>query len=490
MCCNCCSVTQRKIWVFGIGTLMICLGLVVVLIWPDLSTRMVESSLVLKNGTMSFNNWIETPIPIYTKFCLFNWTNPEEFRNPNVKPNFVEMGPYVFLEKDLKMDLDFHDNSTVSYYNRKTWFFVPEMSNGTLDDMVTAAHVITASVVDMVQNRNKYVKKILNFVLNREGGKLAVTKKAGEWIFDGYQDDLIDFLKLFNTSSINIPYTKFGFLVDRNNSKEYDGRYMIGTGTDDIHKVGLLTHWNRNTHNGFYPGECGRVNGSVGDLFPPELDTTDDLTIYVVDTCRFLNLAPSGKVRVLGLDGFEWTGTAMTLDSGENDPAQKCFCNPKEEVCPKTGVVDCRKCRNNAPIYASFPHFYLADQSYVDAITGLKPEKEKHQFRLVIEPKTGIPLQVHARIQINLQIKPDDNFDIYRGVPKVMMPMLSFEQVAELDEKLAKKAKLGINLESYGMYLGYFLIAVGAIMDIVGIVLTLTKKWTRSVDDDEELLTN
>lgn len=490
MCCKCCSVTQRKIWVFGVGTLMICLGIVLCLIWPDMSTKMLRSSLVLANGTENFESWKATPIPIYTKFTLFNWTNPEEIKNPNVKPNLVEMGPYVFLEKDLKMDLDFHDNGTVSYFNRKTWFFVPEMSNGTLDDMVTAAHVISATFVDMVQHKSKYMKKILNYVLNHEGGKMAVTKKVGEWIFDGFQDDLIDFLRLFNTSSIHMPYKKFGFLVDRNNSKEYDGRYMIGTGSDDIHNLGLLTHWNGNTQNGFYPGECGKVNGSTGDLLPPDLDVNEDITIYAVDTCRFLNLSPSGSVRVQGLDGFEWTGTADTLDSGENDPDQKCFCNPKEEVCPKTGVVDCRKCRDNAPIYASFPHFYLGDQSYVDALSGIKPEKEKHQFRFAIEPTMGIPLQIHARIQINLLIQPDDNFDIYRGVPKVMMPMFFFEQVAELTEKLANRTKLGVNLKSYGLYAGYFLIAVGAIMDIIGIILTVTKKWTRSSDDDEELLTN
>ncbi|XP_055858745.1 protein croquemort [Episyrphus balteatus] len=490
MCCQCCSVTQRKIWVFGIGTLMLLMGVVVILIWPDMSTKMVQSSLVLKEGTENFENWKETPIPIYTKFTLFNWTNPEEFRNPNVKPNLVEMGPYVFLEKDLKMDLDFHENNTVSYYNRKSWFFIPEMSNGTLDDMVTAAHVITASVADMMRNRNKYVKKIMNFVLNHEGGELAVTKKAGEWIFDGYQDNLIDFLKLFNTSAIHIPYTKFGFLVDRNNSKEFDGRYMIGTGGDDIHKLGLLTNWNGRPTNGFYPGECGKVNGSTGDLLPPDLDVNEDITIYAVDTCRFLNLSPGGKVQVYGLDGYEWTGTADTLDSGENDPEQKCFCNPKEEECPKTGVVDCRRCRNNAPIFASFPHFYLGDQSYVDGVTGIKPVKEKHQFRFAIEPTMGVPLEIHARIQINLLIQPDNDFDIYKGVPKVMMPMFYFEQIAELTESLANRTKLGVNLKSYGLYLGYFLIAVGAIMDIIGIVLTVTKRWTRSADDDEELLTN
>lgn len=40
--------------------------------------------------------WKETPIPMYMKFYMFNWTNPHEFIASNAKPNFVEMGPYVF----------------------------------------------------------------------------------------------------------------------------------------------------------------------------------------------------------------------------------------------------------------------------------------------------------------------------------------------------------------------------------------------------------
>lgn len=75
---------------------------------------------------------------------MFNWTNPEELRNPNVKPNFVEMGPYVFLEKHLKENITFYNNDTVSYYERRTWFFDEQRSNGTLKDVITAAHVITA----------------------------------------------------------------------------------------------------------------------------------------------------------------------------------------------------------------------------------------------------------------------------------------------------------------------------------------------------------
>lgn len=41
--------------------------------------------------------WKETPIPMYLKLYMFNLTNPDDLKNStDVKPNFVEMGPYVF----------------------------------------------------------------------------------------------------------------------------------------------------------------------------------------------------------------------------------------------------------------------------------------------------------------------------------------------------------------------------------------------------------
>lgn len=67
-------------------------------------------------------------------------------------------------------------------------------------------------------------------------------------------------------------------------------------------------------------------------------------------------------------------------------------------------------CRFGAPVFASFPHFYLADEKYVDAMTGLKPEQSKHEFSLSLEPSTGIPVDVDAKIQINTLIQDIPGF--------------------------------------------------------------------------------
>lgn len=66
-------------------------------------------------------------------------------KTKNYTPNFVEMGPYVFQEKHERINVTFNrENDTVSFYQRRTWHFMPEMSEGSLDDKVTNVDTILA----------------------------------------------------------------------------------------------------------------------------------------------------------------------------------------------------------------------------------------------------------------------------------------------------------------------------------------------------------
>ena len=45
---------------------------------------------------MSYKAWEETPIPLYTKFYLFDMLNAEDFEMNHAKPIVEERGPYTF----------------------------------------------------------------------------------------------------------------------------------------------------------------------------------------------------------------------------------------------------------------------------------------------------------------------------------------------------------------------------------------------------------
>lgn len=72
------------------------------------------------------------------------------------------------------------------------------------------------------------------------------------------------------------------------------------------------------------------------------------------------------------------------FDNGENVPSRRCYC--PNGNCGPSGALNISSCKYGAPAFVSMPHFLHADPSYIEAITGLLPDKEKHQMSMVIEP--------------------------------------------------------------------------------------------------------
>jgi len=58
--------------------------------------RIFVQLLTLTPTSVTSEMWNKTPIPMYFKFYMFNWPNPQEFYASGIKPHFQEMGPYVF----------------------------------------------------------------------------------------------------------------------------------------------------------------------------------------------------------------------------------------------------------------------------------------------------------------------------------------------------------------------------------------------------------
>lgn len=141
-----CSMTAQKFWMVGSCTVVLLLALLMGLLWPTIAIKyLLYPELQLKNGTLNYENWKETPIPMYLEIYLFNWTNAEDLYNTSIKPDFAEMGPYVFLEKHIRTNVVWSkDESTVDYFQKRVWHFQPHLSNGTLNDTVTNINPIVA----------------------------------------------------------------------------------------------------------------------------------------------------------------------------------------------------------------------------------------------------------------------------------------------------------------------------------------------------------
>lgn len=133
---------QKKLWLWGSSISALVIAVVLALIWPTLFKDVLHDMLQLRDGSITYDNWVETPLPMYAEFYMFHWTNPDEVRDPTKKPKFIEKGPYVFEEKHTRAGVEFFDNSTVAFNQTRVWHFRQDLSNGSLDDEITNLNTI------------------------------------------------------------------------------------------------------------------------------------------------------------------------------------------------------------------------------------------------------------------------------------------------------------------------------------------------------------
>lgn len=247
----------------------------------------------------------------------------------------------------------------------------------------------------------------VNFIINKHDSKLFITKSVRELLFDAYEDSLLTFIKKINSTAFNIPFNKFGWFVDRNSSSEYDGRFNMYTGQENIRQLALLTSWKQQTSVPFYKNGCGMLNGTTGEIWPLHLESNESISVFITDVCRSIPLTYQNEREILSITAKEWVGDDRVFDNGLNYPDTFCFCTNDEKNCPDlgAGVMNISQCQYGVPAFASFPHFYLANESYLKSIDGLHPNKDKHEFSIAIEPYTGIVMDVNGRLQINVLIQ-------------------------------------------------------------------------------------
>lgn len=116
-------------------------------------------------------------------------------------------------------------------------------------------------------------------------------------------------------------------------------------------------------------------------------------------------LTNSGSAVINGLEGYRFIGGKNIFDNGTEYPEAKCFCSEK---CSPSGIRNVTLCRG-APLFISFPHFYLADPIYVNSIEGLKPNKTEHEFYLIIDQVGTQKLSLNeSKVvgKVNLQSRP------------------------------------------------------------------------------------
>lgn len=240
------------------------------------------------------------------------------------------------------------------------------------------------------------------------------------------------------------------------------GHFNMHTGEDDISQIGSMRNWNFAPKTDYFPDECGIVKGSAGEFYPPIKQKAAPISLFMPDMCRSVSLDFVEEKSIHGITGYKFSGGEKTVDNGTTYSENKCF-STGESV--PSGVMNVSACRYGSPVFMSFPHYYSADPYYLDHVEGMSPSKDKHEFYITLEPMTGIPLDVAARFQINMLIRPIPNVSLYQHAPYMFFPVLWFEQKVTIPFDMASEIKTVVAIPMTG----YMAIAI---FFVIGVILT------------------
>ena len=211
---------------------------------------------------------------------------------------------------------------------------------------------------------------------------------------------------------------QWGLLRDRNISLR-DPISML-TGEGGMASRGLITAYNGRPRLGFWKegSGCDVVEGRQdGFTMPALIRRRDQLDLFVPILQRGMPLVYEKDVDYSGVTALRFIPPRNVLGAPDDpDPERRnegneCYC--LEELnyrCFKSGVLNLGPSQRlvdselRPPVALSLPHFYNADPSFAEAVEGLDPNKERHEFFLDVVPRLGLPFAAQPRYQLNVVV--------------------------------------------------------------------------------------
>ncbi|KAF0306156.1 Protein croquemort [Amphibalanus amphitrite] len=477
------AACQRGLLVSGAVTLLV--GVVAVTLHQRLYDSILDKRLHLTPDSEGYEFWRTLPVPIFMKFYMWNVTNSAEVVSSHARPVLEQLGPYVYSEKHLKVNMTWNANNTVTYQQVKTWHFEPDLSAGRLDDNVTSLNVPLLAAAALIKDMNLLVKFMFNELVNQVGSQIFVTKTARELLFDGYDDPLLEAAAVAKyLANISIPFDRFAWFYSRNGSNYYDGVFNMDTGAE-VTQLGRLHYWNTTNATAAFQPPCNMINGSTGELFPPRR-RRDHVELYSTDICRSLRIPYKEEMSVYGLGGYRYQADEMLFAAPQTNPDNWCFCTGD---CPPAGLLNETLCRFGVPAFVSFPHMLYADPAVLDQTVGQEPNETLHNFNIAVEPLTGVPLAVRARLQINMLLRPDTDVVLLRNVSTVYVPMLWFENTVDVTPAIAARFSVIARVLPAVLSAGSVtLAALGGALLVAGLLLVGALRSRPAPTDGEPLL--
>jgi hypothetical protein len=310
------TICMGVLLVLGI-TCLIC-GILVYLLFHDLVSNIIRKELPLRSGGQITKAWMKPPVKPLLRVYFFNTTNPAGFLKGE-KPFFVEMGPYTWEEEWQKEGVVWaEDGSTVKYNIKKTYRFRRDLSIGGEDDRVTVPNIPLFASVSQMRWAGKLVQQALSSMLGILKQEVFNSTTVGD-IMWGYDHPLIKLGNDVLPPEDKLPFNKFGFFVNKNNSLE--GVYEAKTGRNDVYQIGQVVSFQDKTELDFWSTEdCNAIRGTDGTMFHPDIQRNETLYIFNMNLCQSLPLVYQKDVKHHGINTYRFVPPRSVFGTPEENP--------------------------------------------------------------------------------------------------------------------------------------------------------------------------
>ncbi|XP_055853022.1 scavenger receptor class B member 1 isoform X2 [Episyrphus balteatus] len=430
--------------------------------------------LVFEEGGEIFGLWEKPPVDLYLKVYLFNITNAEAFLAGREKMNVEEVGPYVYKELMTHENVTFNENGTVSAIPRHPLVWQEELSGGRReDDAVYMLNIAMLSIAQVASDKSFFVRFPVNVMLANTDSTPIVKMTAREFMF-GYKSSITTLGNTFLPGWIY--FDKVG-LIDR--MYDFDTDYeTFHTGVDDPSISGLYATYRGSPDLPQWDGHhCSNINmASDGTKFKSFIQPNDSVLFFRKSMCRPQNLIRTGdEVIRRNLAGYKYVFEDNAMDNGEIEEKNKCYC--RQGYCQPRGLIDVTDCYYGFPISLSYPHFMDTDPGLMNNVTGLKPNRSEHSSYFILQPDSGLPLEISVKIQINMHMRNVRNMNKVAQFSDLTFPMLWFEiTMMELPDTLANRFNFYLNYLPYIDYLGFW---GGLLLGMVFLFFAITRATIR-----------
>lgn len=449
-------------------------GLFLLCILPWITELIARYQLEFKPGKEAYESWIVNKMPVYQDYYFFNCTNVNEVWHQGKKPVYEELGPYRFLQYKRFRNITHNEgNETVTFWYTKTYHYVKEEKTRDWSDRIYNFNPLAVIIANKAKYMGYFARVAVSLALSNTS-PLFVNKTVEELLFKGYEDKLLNMINSIPFIDKSGLPDRFGWEYKKNDTDHIVGPFNSHSALDD--DFGRILSYNYQANSSKFPGRCGDIRGirgSLGEMNRMNMDK-DVLNVYTTDLCTYLKLPFEQEETVKGVMGYRFaTDKKSFFDNGLINVDNKCYCNGN---CVPRGLLNISTCWQDAPVFASLPHFYQADSYYRHLVGGMKPDPKKHDLFLTVEPNSGKLVNVGVRLQINLMIENIKGIRMFSGLPTIFVPIVYINQEIQVPDSEIFKIQL-VQLPAKIRYiLGYPLLLAGVCLISAVFVLNFCVK--------------